>query len=133
MKQLSNSMEGQVHEMLSRTSNWKPLEKDLYLKGVEMFGKNRYGSSCFFTIHLTFKTLILLLVFSEQISIMLRNARIASNVVYSLCVAMLPFCVCVCMGVWGHCFFVCFVFFTGFVCVLLFVITLISSGSKKFR
>lgn len=29
-----------------KTSNsiWKPLEKDLFLKGKEMFGKNRYGA-----------------------------------------------------------------------------------------
>lgn len=29
------------------TSNldWKPLERDLYLKGIEVFGKNRYGVS----------------------------------------------------------------------------------------
>ncbi|XP_057427245.1 histone-lysine N-methyltransferase EZA1-like isoform X3 [Lotus japonicus] len=36
---LFNSMGGQVDGMLS-LSDWKPLEKDLYLKGVEMFGRN---------------------------------------------------------------------------------------------
>ncbi|XP_027363772.1 histone-lysine N-methyltransferase EZA1 isoform X2 [Abrus precatorius] len=35
----SNPMEGNVDEMLS-LSDWKPLEKELYLKGVEMFGRN---------------------------------------------------------------------------------------------
>ncbi|KAJ1425651.1 Tesmin/TSO1-like CXC domain [Sesbania bispinosa] len=39
IKKLSNSMEGQVDAMLS-LSDWKPLEKELYLKGVEMFGRN---------------------------------------------------------------------------------------------
>lgn len=38
---LPNSMEWQVDEMHS-ISDWKPLEKDLYLKGIEMFGRNRY-------------------------------------------------------------------------------------------
>ncbi|XP_058763639.1 histone-lysine N-methyltransferase EZA1-like isoform X3 [Vicia villosa] len=36
---LSNSMEWQVDEKHS-ISDWKPLEKDLYLKGIEMFGRN---------------------------------------------------------------------------------------------
>lgn len=27
--------------------NWKPFEKDLYLKGLEIFGRNRYGISGF--------------------------------------------------------------------------------------
>lgn len=44
-KKLSNSMEGKVDGML-RVSDWKPLEKELYLKGVEMFGRNRYGAFC---------------------------------------------------------------------------------------
>ncbi|KAJ1412560.1 SET domain [Sesbania bispinosa] len=35
----SDSMEVQVEEMLS-FSDWKPLEKELYLKGVEIFGRN---------------------------------------------------------------------------------------------
>ncbi|XP_061338396.1 histone-lysine N-methyltransferase EZA1-like isoform X4 [Gastrolobium bilobum] len=38
-KKFSNSMEGQVDGMLG-LSDWKPLEKELYLKGVEMFGRN---------------------------------------------------------------------------------------------
>ncbi|KAK7392234.1 hypothetical protein VNO78_20665 [Psophocarpus tetragonolobus] len=38
-KKLSNSTEGKVDGMLS-LSDWKPLEKELYLKGVEMFGRN---------------------------------------------------------------------------------------------
>ncbi|TKY61705.1 Histone-lysine N-methyltransferase EZ3 [Spatholobus suberectus] len=37
--QFSNSTEVQAYEMTSN-SVWKPLERDLYLKGVEMFGKN---------------------------------------------------------------------------------------------
>nr|KYP63765.1 Histone-lysine N-methyltransferase EZA1 [Cajanus cajan] len=37
--QLSNSMEMQVDET-TNNSNWKPLEIDLYLKGLELFGKN---------------------------------------------------------------------------------------------
>ncbi|KAH1058224.1 hypothetical protein GYH30_002673 [Glycine max] len=36
---MSNSMEGIVDGMLS-LSDWKPLEKELYLKGVELFGRN---------------------------------------------------------------------------------------------
>lgn len=42
---LSNSMERRVVGMLS-LSGWKPIEKELYLKGVEMFGRNRYGAFC---------------------------------------------------------------------------------------
>lgn len=45
LKTLFDSMEGQVDGMPS-FSDWKPLEKELYLKGVEMFGRNRYGSFC---------------------------------------------------------------------------------------
>ncbi|KAL2661098.1 hypothetical protein GLYMA_03G224300v4 [Glycine max] len=37
--QLSISREVQAYEMTNE-SNWRPLERDLYLKGVEMFGKN---------------------------------------------------------------------------------------------
>ncbi|XP_027189731.1 histone-lysine N-methyltransferase EZA1-like isoform X3 [Cicer arietinum] len=39
LKKLLNSMEEQVDGMLG-FSDWKPLEKELYLKGVEMFGRN---------------------------------------------------------------------------------------------
>ncbi|RDX91311.1 Histone-lysine N-methyltransferase EZA1, partial [Mucuna pruriens] len=42
--QLSNSTEVQAVEMTSN-SDWKRLERDLYLKGEELFGKNRYGAS----------------------------------------------------------------------------------------
>ncbi|KAL5060697.1 hypothetical protein RYX36_032301 [Vicia faba] len=42
-----NSMEGQVEEDFS-VSNWKLLEKELYLKGIEMFGRN----SCFISKNL---------------------------------------------------------------------------------
>ena len=42
---LSNPMEGLV-DGLQSLSDWKPLEKELYLKGVEMFGRNRYGAFC---------------------------------------------------------------------------------------
>lgn len=45
-RQSSNSMEVHVEEMQS-LSEWKPLEKQLYMKGVEMFGRNRYGAFCF--------------------------------------------------------------------------------------
>ncbi|RYR01813.1 hypothetical protein Ahy_B06g080679 isoform B [Arachis hypogaea] len=38
-KNLYSSMEGQVDEKLS-FSDWKTLEKELYFKGVEMFGRN---------------------------------------------------------------------------------------------
>lgn len=30
----------------SSSSEWKPIEKELYLKGVEIFGRNRYLESC---------------------------------------------------------------------------------------
>jgi len=40
--EMSISKEVQADEMTS-DSDWRPLERDLYLKGVEMFGKNRYG------------------------------------------------------------------------------------------
>ncbi|CAL5208834.1 unnamed protein product [Lathyrus oleraceus] len=39
LKNPLNSMEEQADEMLG-FSDWKPLEKELYLKGVEMFGRN---------------------------------------------------------------------------------------------
>lgn len=45
LKNPLNSMEEQADEMLG-FSDWKPLEKELYLKGVEMFGRNRYVSFC---------------------------------------------------------------------------------------
>lgn len=41
MKQSSNSRKGQVDGALS-SCEWKPIEKELYLKGIEIFGKNRY-------------------------------------------------------------------------------------------
>lgn len=50
IKQSSNSMEEHVQGMQS-LSEWKPLEKELYLKGVEMFGKNRYWALCFVSFH----------------------------------------------------------------------------------
>lgn len=54
LMQLSNSMEVQDDEMLhNSTSQWKPLEKDLCLMGVEMFGKNRYWSLLIFHITLS--------------------------------------------------------------------------------
>lgn len=42
LKTSFNHMGGKIDAMLS-LSDWKPLEKELYLKGVEMFGRNRYG------------------------------------------------------------------------------------------
>ncbi|KAK2364764.1 histone-lysine N-methyltransferase EZA1 [Trifolium repens] len=39
LNQMSNSMEGQIEED-SSVSDWKPLEIELYLKGIEMFGRN---------------------------------------------------------------------------------------------
>ncbi|KAF7804926.1 histone-lysine N-methyltransferase EZA1-like isoform X1 [Senna tora] len=47
IKQSSNSVVEHVEGMQS-VSEWKPLEKELYLKGVEMFGKN----SCLITRNL---------------------------------------------------------------------------------
>jgi len=49
LKNSLNSMEEQGDGILG-FSDWKPLEKELYLKGVEMFGRNRYVSFC---VHLT--------------------------------------------------------------------------------
>jgi hypothetical protein len=45
LKNSLNSMEERVDGILG-FSDWKPLEKELYLKGVEMFGRNRYVSFC---------------------------------------------------------------------------------------
>ncbi|XP_059625584.1 histone-lysine N-methyltransferase EZA1 isoform X2 [Cornus florida] len=39
LKRSSNSIEGQVKGVLG-SCEWKPLEKDLYLKGIEIFGRN---------------------------------------------------------------------------------------------
>lgn len=41
----SNSI-GRSAEGLS-SSEWKPIEIELYFKGIEMFGRNRYGAFCF--------------------------------------------------------------------------------------
>lgn len=35
----------EVVELHASNLDWKPLERDLYLKGVEVFGKDRYGVS----------------------------------------------------------------------------------------
>lgn len=43
--QSSNSV-GRCAEGLG-SSEWKPFEKEFYLKGIEMFGRNRYGTFCF--------------------------------------------------------------------------------------
>jgi len=51
-KHVSDSIEGQAEEE-SILSEWKLLEKDFYLKGIEMFGRNRYQSFSFFTSHLS--------------------------------------------------------------------------------
>jgi len=40
--EMSISKEVQTDEMIS-DSDWTSLERELYFKGVEMFGKNRYG------------------------------------------------------------------------------------------
>ena len=34
-------------------SNWRPLEKDLYLKGLQIFGKNRYVKIDFMVKNIT--------------------------------------------------------------------------------
>lgn len=47
LKQACNSIGNSVkasHEW----SDWKPFEKDLYLKGLEIFGRNRFVNVCFF-------------------------------------------------------------------------------------
>lgn len=41
-KQLSSSSEGQDEVAMSGCV-WNPIEKELYLKGIEIFGKNRYN------------------------------------------------------------------------------------------
>lgn len=38
----SSFKERHEHEGFSSRSEWKPIEKELYLKGVEIFGRNRY-------------------------------------------------------------------------------------------
>jgi hypothetical protein len=52
LMRLSNSMEGQ-DVMMYNITEWKPLEKDICLKGIEMFGKNRYQSLLIFHITLS--------------------------------------------------------------------------------
>jgi hypothetical protein len=49
LMRLSNSMEKQEQD---DSSDRKPLEKELCLKGIEMFGKNRYQYLLIFTLHL---------------------------------------------------------------------------------
>jgi hypothetical protein len=50
LMRFSNSMEEQEQD---DSSDWKPLEKELCLKGIEMFGKNRYQYLLInFTLHL---------------------------------------------------------------------------------
>lgn len=41
LKRTSSSMAGQVKKVLN-SCEWKPLEKELYSKGIEIFGRNRY-------------------------------------------------------------------------------------------
>jgi len=88
-KKLSSSMEGKVDGMPG-LSDWKPLEKELYLKGVEMFGRNRYGAFCI-----------------SPYIIMLRNARMSPNLIYSVCVHFLMSSICLCYQFF-HCFVIIF-------------------------
>ncbi|TKY63214.1 histone-lysine N-methyltransferase EZA isoform X6 [Spatholobus suberectus] len=62
-KKLTNSMEAKVDGMLT-LSDWKPLEKELYLKGVKLLGRNKYRA-----------------FYVSPHTIMLRNARIAPNLI----------------------------------------------------
>lgn len=45
LKHSSNPIVRRAEELCG--SEWKPIEKELYLKGIEMFGRNRYGAFCF--------------------------------------------------------------------------------------
>lgn len=75
--QLSNSTKVQANEM-TNNSDWKHLEKDLYLKGVELFGKNRYE---FFTLKNYWTTLCnqFVTIFLPKFGVVLRNDGIKSN------------------------------------------------------
>lgn len=98
-KKLSSSMEGKVDGMPG-LSDWKPLEKELYLKGVEMFGRNRYGAFCV-----------------SPYIIMLRNARMLPNLIYSVCVHahFLMSSICLCY-LFVHCFVIILFHFTYHYC-----------------
>lgn len=48
LKQACNSIGNSV-KASHRWSNWKPFEKDLYMKGLEIFGRNRYVVLCLFS------------------------------------------------------------------------------------
>lgn len=43
LKQPSKSTGGQVKGLCSSSSEWKAVEKELYMKGLEIFGRNRYA------------------------------------------------------------------------------------------
>lgn len=45
LKHSSNPIVRRAEELCG--SEWKPIEKELYLKGIEMFGRNRYWAFCF--------------------------------------------------------------------------------------
>ena len=45
LKHSSNPIVRRAEELCG--SEWKPIEKELYSKGIEMFGRNRYGVFCF--------------------------------------------------------------------------------------
>jgi len=78
LKHLSDSMEGQI-EGKSSVSNWKLLEKDLCLKGIEMFGRNRYKSILFSTSH--FKTILSILSYMQ---FMICSCLISQNLLFMM-------------------------------------------------
>lgn len=89
---LPSSMEGKVDAMPG-LSDWKPLEKELYLKGVEMFGRNRYGAFLF----------------------LLRNARMSPNLIYSVSIHFLMSSICF-FCLFAHCFVMILFYFTYHCC-----------------
>jgi len=79
-KHLSDSIEGQAEEE-SIHSDWELLEKELYLKGIEMFGRNRYKSFSFFTSHLSQVHFSNVLAYMQ---FMLCSCLIAKNILFMM-------------------------------------------------
>ena len=52
MKQTCKSTGNSIKASL-KWSNWSPLEKDLYLKGLQIFGRNRYVEIVFMVKNIT--------------------------------------------------------------------------------
>lgn len=82
LKHFSDSIGGQI-EGVSRSSGWKPMEKELYVKGLEIFGRNR-SASTFLRLHITTVTWILCLLCLPLMYTIYCSCLIARNLLSGL-------------------------------------------------